>query len=294
MKRRSALIGIIIVIIIGFFVLRTVQREPVGKMISKIAFQKGKIGIVEIKGIIMDSEYAIRDINQFKEDDSIQAIVVRIDSPGGAVGPSQEVYEELAKLSNEKIVVASMGSVGASGAYYIACGAQKIVANPGTITGSIGVIMEYVEIKDLLKWAKVEPVVIKSGEFKDAGSPFREMKESERRYLQSLINNVHSQFIRAVSDGRKLPLTEVKALADGRIFSGEIAKELGLVDELGNFQDAIDLAANLANIEGKPELMYPMRKKFRVFEKFVDNLNRLLVGREQVLRGLTLNYILHY
>jgi protease-4 len=195
-------------------------------------------------------------------DDGVKAIILRVDSPGGGVGPSQEIYREIMRIrsSSKKKVVTSMGSVAASGGYYIACASDRIVANPGTITGSIGVIMQFSNLEDLLKKIGVKGVVIKSGEHKDIGSPFREMTPEEKKLMQEVLDNVHQQFIQAVADGRKLDKSKVAEIADGRIMTGEQAKNLGLVDQLGNLQDTIDITAKLVGIEGKPNVLYPKRK----------------------------------
>jgi len=182
------------------------------------------------------------------------------------VGPSQEIYEEVRKIRGKKVVVASMGALAASGGYYIACGADKIFANPGTITGSIGVIMQFVNVKDLIEKIGVKGFVIKSGSFKDTGSPVREMSPEERKLLQSVIDNVHSQFVNAVAEGRKLPREDVLAIADGRILSGEQAKELGLVDVLGNQEDAVAEAGKMAKIEGEPRVVTIPKKKFSILD----------------------------
>ena len=189
--------------------------------------------------------------------EDIKAIILRIDSPGGGVGPSQEIYREVRKTIKAKKVVVSMGSLAASGGYYIAAAADRIVANPGTITGSVGVIMEFVRIEDLLKKIGVSIEVLKSGEFKDIGSPHREMSPQDKELIQGLISEIQDQFVNAVASGRDLSVEKVQEIADGRIFTGARAKELGLVDLLGNFQDAVDLTKKLAGIHGDVTLVYP-------------------------------------
>ncbi|MBI3399291.1 MAG: signal peptide peptidase SppA [Deltaproteobacteria bacterium] len=236
-----------------------------------------KVAVVEIEGIITESNSINKQIKQYGERDDIKAIVVRIDSPGGGVGPSQEVYRELKKISAKKKVVASMGSVAASGGYYIAAAANKIVANPGTITGSIGVIMEFANAEELLQKIGFKGYVIKSGKYKDIGSPLRGMKEDEKRLIHGVIDDVHKQFVSIVAENRKLKIDVVKKFADGRIFSGAQAKNIGLVDELGNFQDAIDTAASMAKIKGKPVVIYPEKKGVRLWDFiFGDAANQIL------------------
>jgi protease-4 len=190
----------------------------------------------------------------------VKAIILRIDSPGGGVGPSQEIHREVSKAKKKKKVVASMGSVAASGGYYIACASDAIIANPGTITGSIGVVMQFSNFEELLKKIGVKGVVLKSGEHKDIGSPLREMTPEEKKIMQGVLDDVHRQFIQAVAEGRNLDRAKVVQIADGRIFTGQQAKELGLVDQVGNLQDAIDFVAQEAKIEGKPNVLYPKRR----------------------------------
>ncbi len=263
MKRRRILIGlgVIVALLVFFFaVLFMIGRYSGGKG-SRFAFGD-KIAIVEVKGVIAQSTQVIEDLQQYLMDDGVKAIILRVDSPGGGVGPSQEIYREIMRIrsSSKKKVVTSMGSVAASGGYYIACASDRIVANPGTITGSIGVIMQFSNLEDLLKKIGVKGVVIKSGEHKDIGSPFREMTPEEKKLMQEVLDNVHQQFIQAVADGRKLDKSKVAEIADGRIMTGEQAKNLGLVDQLGNLQDTIDITAKLVGIEGKPNVLYPKRR----------------------------------
>ncbi|RJP93977.1 MAG: signal peptide peptidase SppA [Desulfobacteraceae bacterium] len=220
-----------------------------------------KVGIIEIKGVISDARQVLEQIRDFRKDDDVKAIVVRIDSPGGGVGPSQEIYRELQKTVKVKKVIASMGAIAASGGYYIAAAADGIVANPGTITGSIGVILGYTNFESLFEKIGLYPVVIKSGEYKDIGSPVRKMTEPEQALLQEFSDNVHRQFIRDVATGRQQSEEEIRKIADGRIFSGETAKSLGLVDRLGNLEDAIEWAGELGGIEGEIPVVYPPKEK---------------------------------
>jgi len=220
-----------------------------------------KIGVVPINGIIRDADTIIEQIIAFRNDKQIKAIILRINSPGGGVGPSQEIYTETRRTSRTKNVVASLGSVAASGGYYVASAADSIVANPGTLTGSIGVLMEFVRVEELLKKIGIEMRVIKSGEFKDIGSPNREMTHEEKEMLLTLLEDIRNQFVTAVSQGRNLPEDKVLKLADGRIFSGKQAKGLGLVDSLGNFRDAVSVAKRLAHIKGEVKLVYPEKRR---------------------------------
>jgi protease-4 len=218
----------------------------------------------------------------------VKAIILRIDSPGGGVGPSQEIHREILKVKSKKKVVTSMGSVAASGGYYIACASDLIVANPGTITGSIGVLMEFTNIEELFKKIGIKGVVLKSGEHKDIGSPFREMTPEEKKIIQGVIDNVHQQFIMAVAKGRKLDQAKVVEIADGRILTGEQAKQLGLVDQIGNLQDAIDIVAKMVGIEGKPNVLYPKRR-FSLWQLLVkETASTILETLSE--KGFELNY----
>ncbi len=220
-----------------------------------------RIGVVEINGIIKSSDDILKQLSDFNNDKKVKAIILRIDSPGGAVGPSQEIYSEVMKIRKNKPVVASIATLGASGGYYIASAANKIVANPGTITGSIGVIIQFYNFQQLLTKFGIKGNTVKSGEFKDTGSPLRDMTKEERAYIQSVIDDVHNQFVEAVSVGRNLKKENIIPIADGRIITGKRAKELKLVDEMGNFNDAVSLAKKLANLEGDPKLFYAKKKK---------------------------------
>jgi len=279
MKRKRVLIGlgVITVLLIFFFtVLFLIGRPSAGKAGR---FARGdKIAIVDVKGIITQSLEVIEKIQQYAEDEGVKAIILRVDSPGGGVGPSQEIYREIMRVRSNsmKKVVTSMGSVAASGGYYIASASDFIVANPGTITGSIGVIMEFTNFEELLKKIGIKGMVVKSGEHKDTGSPFREMTPEERRIMQEVLDNVHEQFIQAVADGRKLDRSKVAEIADGRILTGEQAKNLGLVDELGNLQDTIDITAKMVGIVGKPNVLYP-KKKFSIWELLTRDMASAIV-----------------
>ncbi len=231
---------------------------------------KGKIAVIEIEGIIAQSRSTIDTLYEYKNNPNIKAIILRIDSPGGGVGPSQEIYSELMKLKGSKLMVASMGSVAASGGYYIACAADTIFANPGTITGSIGVIIEFANMKDLLEKIGLKSVVIKSGKYKDILSPTRELKTDEKALIQSVIDSIHGQFIAAVARGRNLPKEKVSAIADGRIFSGEQAQESALVDELGTLKDAIAFAAEKTGLNADSDVIYPEKKRPSILEYILD------------------------
>jgi protease-4 len=288
MKRKRILIGLgVIAALLVFFlsVLFFIGRY-IGKP-GRFAFGD-KIAIVEIKGVITQSSGIIEEINQYQEDEGVKAIILRIDSPGGGVGPSQEIHREILKVKSKKKVVTSMGSVAASGGYYIASASDLIIANPGTITGSIGVLMEFTNIEELFKKIGIKGVVLKSGEHKDIGSPLREMTPEEKKIIQGVIDNVHQQFVQAVAEGRKMDRAKVMEIADGRILTGEQAKQIGLVDRIGNLQDAIDIVAKMVGIEGKPNILYPKRR-FSLWELLVREATSAVLDTLNE-KGFELNY----
>jgi protease-4 len=246
-----------------------------------------RIQVVDVEGELFQSRPILDQLKRYEDSNSIKAILLNIDSPGGGVAVSQEIYAEIKRLreKKDKTIVAYLSSTGASGAYYIACAADRIVANPGTIVGSIGVIAEWVNYAELLEWAKVKDVVFKTGEFKDSGSASRPLTENERKYFQGLIDDMYVQFVEAVSSGRKLELQEVRAVADGRVFTGRDAKEKKLIDEMGNFQDAVDLTAKLAGISGKPRLLRLNRQRVTLLDVLTTDLSRLVPFNGQSMQS---------
>jgi protease-4 len=288
MKRKRILVGlgVIAALLVFFFSILFFIGRTIGKP-GRFTFGD-KIAIVEIKGLITQSSEIIEEIRQHQEDEGVKAIILRIDSPGGGVCPAQEIHREILKAKSKKKVVTSMGSVAASGGYYIACASDLIIANPGTITGSIGVLMEFTNIEELFKKIGIKGVVLKGGEHKDIGSPFREMTPEERKILQEVIDNVHQQFIQAVAEGRKLDRAKVIQIADGRILTGEQAKQFGLIDQIGNLQDAIDIVAKMVGIEGKPNILYP-KKRFSIWGLLVrETASAILETLSE--KGFELNY----
>jgi protease-4 len=225
-----------------------------------------RIGVVEAKGTIgegqsgVDADKIIRLLRKYEKDDDIKAIVLRVDSPGGAVAPSQEIHDAVKRVKARKKVVVSMGNLAASGGYYISAPADRIYAEPGTLTGSIGVIFMHFNVRGLLDWAKVEETTLKSGKYKDTLSPFRPIQETDREEIQSISDDVYGQFVKAVAEGRGLPETRVREIAEGRIYTGRKAKELKLVDELGGLDDAVASAWQLAGQSGDPKLQYPPKE----------------------------------
>ncbi len=270
MKKNPVLIILVTAVVLGalFFTVLFLAARLTGRGTSAALPVVGadRVALVKIEGVLVSSDKVVDELNDYAEDSSIKAIVIRIDSPGGGVVPSQEIYNAVknARKQGKKVVV-SMGSVAASGGYYIAAAADQIVANPGTLTGSIGVKMEFANLEKLLEKIGVQGMVVKSGEYKDIGSPFRAMTATEKKLLQDVIDDVQSQFVRAVATGRNLQEADVRAIADGRIFTGQQALALKLVDKMGDLADSIQLAGSLVGIKGKPTII-EKRKKISFFE----------------------------
>ena len=253
---------------------------------------KNRIGIVDITGLISDSQYIVNQVKKFRQDKRIRGIILRIDSPGGAVGPSQEIYNEVLKTRESgKTIYASMGALAASGGYYIASAAERIFANPGTLTGSIGVIMVFSNAQGLMEKIGLQPEIVKAGEYKDIGSPARAMTQKERNLLQSVVTDVHQQFIEAVANGRNISVAEVTKIADGRILTGRQAYSLNLVDQMGGLQVSIDQIAHKVGIIGSPKII---RETPRVgFLEWVlkSTLNQSLINRSSIP---SLQYTWHF
>jgi protease-4 len=236
------------------------------------------VAVIDLEGIIYDSKDFTDQLKETGGASGVRAVVVRINSPGGGVAASQEIFEAIRKFraDSRKKVVVSMSSVAASGGYYVACAADRIFANPGSITGSIGVIAEWYNYGDLLKWAKLQEIVFKSGEFKDSGSPTRPLTEAERVYFQNLIENMYRQFIKDVAAGRNLKEADVRKLADGRVYTGQEAKSHGLVDQLGTLQDAIQAAAKMAGIAGEPRVVTPVKRRISILDLLLSDARSIL------------------
>ncbi|MBP1653869.1 MAG: multidrug transporter [Bacteroidetes bacterium] len=251
----------------------------------------GQIAVVELKGVIMESESIVRQLKRYREDDGIQALLLRVDSPGGGVVASQEIYEEVRKTRDGGMpVVVSMGSMAASGGYYVSCGASLIVANRGTLTGSVGVISEFMEFKDALAKLGIDVNTVKAGRLKDAGSPTRKMTDADKEYFQQLMDDVHRQFIGVVEDERGLTHDEAVELSDGRVFTGEQALDLGLVDTLGTYEDAVMIAASLGGIEGEPSIVRE-RKRRSVLDRWFGDLGETVADlRRELLDAPVISY----
>ena len=247
----AGLLAVMVLLAVGSTLLPDRWKSP-----------SGEIALVRIQGMLMDSQNIVRQLSNYRHNPNVRGIVLRIDSPGGAVAPAQEIYNEIMKLkADHKTVYASMGTVAASGGYYIACAANYVLANPGTLTGSIAAVMAFSNIEELTDKIGVKPIIIKSGKYKDVGSPLRGMKPEERKLLQSVVEDVHQQFVQAVAKGRGLPVSEVNEIADGRIMTGQQALTLKLVDEMGGLEKTIELLAKKIGVEGRPKVIEEKEKK---------------------------------
>ncbi len=266
----------VLIVVTASVYLLAQMASYMGKSIPLIG--GARIGVVRISGVIVSSAETIRQLRALDGDPSIKAIILRINSPGGAVVPSQDIYEEVGKIrAKGKPVISSIGTLGASGAYYIASGTDYIMASPGSLTGSIGVIMELAEFKDLLDKLGIKSEVLKAGAMKDAGSPFRPMTPAEQEYMQTLLANIHAQFINDVARGRKIPVETLKPLADGRVFTGKMAIGIHLVDGLGDYRDAVSKAQQMAHLSGTPELKEFPKKSF-LDSVFSSKISSYLTG----------------
>ena len=246
----AGLLALMVLVAVGSALLPDRWKSP-----------SGEIALVRIQGMLMDSQNIVRQLSDYRHNPGVRGILLRIDSPGGAVAPAQEIYSEIMKLrADHKTVYASMGTVAASGGYYIACAADYVLANPGTLTGSIAAVMAFSNIEELTNKIGVKPVIIKSGKYKDVGSPLRAMNPEERKLLQNVVDDVHQQFVQAVAKGRGLSVSEVNEIADGRIMTGQQALKLKLIDELGGLEKTIELLAKKIGVEGRPKVIEEKEK----------------------------------
>jgi protease-4 len=244
-----------------------------------------KIGVVDLEGVIIDPVTIVPQLKKFGDDDSIKAIIIHVNSPGGGAAASEEIYREVKRIRDEKKkhIVAAISTVGASGAYYVSSGCNKIYADNGSIVGSIGVIMEWVNYGDLLRWAKLKEEVVAAGEFKDTGDPTRELTPAERAYLQSLADNMHTQFIQAVADGRHAKVDDIKAIANGKVWTGQEALSMHLVDQIADFQAAVDDTAKAVGIKGEPVLVHPQRDRKTLLDLMFGDVSKWLPTQEKLL-----------
>jgi len=271
MSKKTAIIAaaVLVSVTILFVLSMKIAAIIIGSGDAPLQSKEG-VGLIEVKGMILDSKETIRQLRYFLKQDAVKAVVLRVDSPGGIVAPSQEIYSEVKKFAAKKKIIVSMGSLAASGGYYISAPSTMIYANPGTITASIGVILKLSNIESLMDKIGIKSYTLKTGKFKDSGSPLRQFSAADRAMLQAVIDNTHEQFVRAVAEGRRLPIEYVRTIADGRILSGEQAKEHKLVDRLGTLQDAIEEAGRQAGISGDPELLLPPKKKIQYMDLLAE------------------------
>ncbi len=284
--------GAFFLFVISVFTLVYLTMRP-GTQASGIGFGS-RIGVVDLEGVIISPTKVVEQLKDFGDDDSIKAIILHVNSPGGGVAASEEIYREVKRVRDDKKkrVVVSIETVGASGAYYVSSAANKIYADNGSIVGSIGVIAEWVNYEDLMKWAKLKPVTFKTGEFKDTGSPTREMTPAEKAYLQSLIDNMFGQFIAAVADGRHTSFDNIKQIANGKVWTGEEAKKMNLIDEIGDFQAVVSDTAKTVGIKGEPTLVRPVRDRKTLLDLVFGDVSEYLPTREKLLdQGPGLYYL---
>jgi protease-4 len=246
-----------------------------------------KIGVVDLEGVILDSKAFIKQVKHYEEDDSVKAIIININSPGGGASASQEMYAELKRMREKnpkKPMISYIGTVGASGAYYAAAGTKEIIAGPASIVGSVGVIASWINYGDLLKWAKLKDETMKAGRLKDAGNPARDMTPEERAYLQGIIDNMHTQFIHDVAEGRGMKQEVLRPLATGEVWTGNQALPLHFIDKVGDFQDAVDEAAKLAGIKGEPVLVHPEKEKRTMLDLLFGDVSDLIPTQEKLMK----------
>jgi protease-4 len=246
-----------------------------------------KIAVVDLEGVILSPKIVVGQLKKFADDDSVKAIILHVNSPGGGVAASEEIYREVKRIRDEKKkrIVASIESVGASGAYYVSAGTNKIYADNGSIVGSIGVISQWVNYGELLKWAKLKDITMKAGEFKDTGNPSRDLTPAEQQYLQTLIDDMHGQFITAVAEGRKMKVEDVRAIANGKVWTGQQAVPLKLVDQLADFETAVQDTAKSVGIKGEPNLVRPEKDRKTVGDLFFGDISDYLPSREKLLEN---------
>ncbi len=263
-----------------YFSVRTQQKDGFSGF-------NGRIGVVELEGVILTPKDTVEQIRKFGEDSSIKAIILHVDSPGGGAAASEEIYREVLRIRDQKKkrIVASIATVGASGAYYVSSATNKIFADDASIVGSIGVIAQWYNYEELIKWAKLKAITLKAGEFKDTGSPTRELTPEERAYLQSLIDNMHTQFIHSVAVGRKMKDDDVRSLANGKVWTGQEAKPLKLVDEIGDFRAAVEDTAKSVGIKGEPTLIRAEKERKSFLDLLFGDVSEYLPSREQLMQS---------
>ena len=277
--------GLFFLFVLAVFTLVYVslRREQAGEYV--VTGSGGKIAVVDIEGVILSPRATVRDLKKFADDSSVKAIIVHLNTPGGSAAASEEIYRQVRRIRDEKKkrIVASIGVVGASGGYYVASATNKVFANNASVVGSIGAIMDWYNYGDLIRWAKLKEEVIKSGEFKDTGDPARELTPAERAYLQTMVYNMRDQFVAAVASGRGLKVEDVSALADGRVWTGEQALPLKLIDQIGDFEAAVKDTAQAVGIKGEPALVRPVKERRTVLDLILGDVSDYLPDRARLL-----------
>jgi protease-4 len=270
---------VMVVFALVYVALHSGQRVSLGGAFGD------KIAVVDLEGVIISPTTVVDELKQFADDDSVKAIILHVNSPGGGVAASEEIYRQVKRIRDDKKkqIVASIETVGASGAYYVSSATNKIYADEGSIVGSIGVISEWVNYEDLLKWARLKQITMKAGEFKDTGNPARELTPAEKQYLQSLIDNMHTQFIRAVADGRHMKVDDVRTMANGKVWTGQQAIALKMIDQIGDFQGVVKDTAKAVGIRGEPTLVRPERERKSVLDLLFGDVSEWLPSREKLL-----------
>jgi protease-4 len=276
--------GAFFLFVLAVFTLVLLAMHAGGQQAGIHAFGD-KIGVVDLDGVIMDPNEMVEDLRRFNDDDSIKAIIIHVNSPGGGVAASEEIYREVKRIHDKKSkpIVSSIQTVGASGAYYVSSATNKIYADSGSVVGSIGVIAEWVNYGDLMRWAKLKPEVLKVGQFKDTGDPTRELTPAERQYMQGLIDNMYGQFVQAVADGRHAKVDDIKGIADGRVWTGQQALDLHLIDQVADFRSAVLETAKSVGISGEPVLVHPERQRKSLMDMLFGDVSPYLPTKEKLL-----------
>jgi protease IV len=277
--------GAFFLFVLAVFTLVYLTLHAGGGETSSLTSFGDRIGVVDLDGVILSPQPVVGQLKKFADDSSIKAIILHVNSPGGGVAASEEIYREVKRIRSEKKkkIVVSIETVGASGAYYVASASDKIYADQGSIVGSIGVIAQWMNYGDLLKWAKLKDIVIKTGEFKDTGNPARDLTPSEQAYMQALIDNMFGQFIQAVADGRGLKYDDVKSIANGKVWTGEQAMSLKLIDSVGDFETAVSDTAKSLGIKGEPTLVRPEKDRKTLMDLLLGDVSQYLPTREKML-----------
>jgi protease-4 len=277
--------GAFFLFVLAVFTLVYLTLHAGGEQASTFGSFGSRIGVVELEGVILDSDTVVQELKKFAEDDSIKAIILHVNSPGGGVAASEEIYREVKRIRDQKKkrIVASIGTVGASGAYYVSSATNKIYADNGSVVGSIGVISEWVNYGDLMRWAKLKPEVLTVGEFKDTGDPTRDLNPAEKAYLQALIENMYGQFVQAVADGRHAKADDIRAIANGKVWTGQQALAMKMIDQIGDFQDAVNDTAKSVGITGEPVLVHPEKDRKTLLDLMTGDLSQWLPSREKLM-----------